>query len=135
MDKNELITKENAIDQIRSSIHWFIQRGSSLEGYLAFYKDSHYPPKQIAEIFEADKQSDEIARKRFKNLTGRPYMEKYRLDGYGGVLEFDKKLDAYIFIGKLNNQTFEEFVEEYEFDGDIKEYKEWRKAQKREGRQ
>ena len=55
--------------------------------------------------------------------------EKYRLDGYGGVLEFDEKLDAYIFIGKLNNQTFDEFVEEYEFDGDIKEYKEWKKTQ------
>jgi len=57
--------------------------------------------------------------------------EKYRLDGYGGVLEFDEKLDAYIFIGKLNNQTFKEFVKEYEFDGDIidgvrKEYKEWK---------
>lgn len=65
--------KEKAIDQIRSSIRWFIKRGSSLEGYLKFYKDSHYPPKQIAEIFEADKQSNEIELKRFKNLTGRDY--------------------------------------------------------------
>jgi len=69
------VTMKNAeaIDQISSSIRWFINRGASLEGYLAFYKDSHYPPKQIAEIFEADKQSDEIERKRFKNLTGRHY--------------------------------------------------------------
>lgn len=40
----------------------------------------------------------------------------YRLDGYGGVLDYDKKLNAYVFIGKLNNQTLKEFVEEYEFE-------------------
>lgn len=62
-----------AIDQIRSSIRWFIDRGASLEGYLAFYKDSHYPPSQIAEIFEADKQAHELELKRFKSLTGREY--------------------------------------------------------------
>ncbi len=41
-------------------------------------------------------------------------MEKYRIDQYNSVYEYDSDALAYIFIGKLNGQSLEEFIEEYE---------------------
>ena len=42
-------------------------------------------------------------------------MEKYRVDQYNSVYEYDSEAKAYIFIGKLNaGESIEEFIEEYE---------------------
>jgi len=41
-------------------------------------------------------------------------MERYRFDQYDSVYEYDEDAKAYIFIGKLNGQTEDEFIEEYE---------------------
>ena len=41
--------------------------------------------------------------------------EKYRLEN-DSVYEYDTKENAYIFIGKLNGFTLEEFIEDYEFN-------------------
>jgi len=43
-------------------------------------------------------------------------MEKdtYRFDQYGSVFEYDADAQAYIFTGKLNGRTEEEFISDYE---------------------
>ncbi len=41
-------------------------------------------------------------------------MEQYREDGYGAVYELDNEANAYVFVGKLNGDTLEEFIEDYE---------------------
>jgi hypothetical protein len=66
--------KESALKEIIYSLEWFEKRGSTLEGYLSFYKDSHYPASQIEEIFEADKQGYEIEKKRYHNLSGKRHI-------------------------------------------------------------
>lgn len=40
-------------------------------------------------------------------------IERYRLDN-DSVYEYDKEHKAYIFIGKLNNETFDQFIADYE---------------------
>ena len=72
--------KAEALIEISSNIRWFLDRGASLQGYLDFYKDSHYPPKQIAEIFEADKNSQEQSRLCFRKLAGRSYGDRRHKD-------------------------------------------------------
>ena len=41
-------------------------------------------------------------------------MERYRFDQYDSVYEYDEDAKAYIFIGKLNGLTHDEFIREYE---------------------
>ena len=40
--------------------------------------------------------------------------ETYITDAYGSVYEYDAKENAYVFIGKLNGDTLEEFIMDYE---------------------
>lgn len=40
--------------------------------------------------------------------------EQYRDDQYDSVYKFDEEADAYLFIGKKNGRTLEEFIIEYE---------------------
>lgn len=41
-------------------------------------------------------------------------MEQYRFDEYGSVYEYSAKNHAYLFIGKLNGRTREQFLADYE---------------------
>jgi len=41
-------------------------------------------------------------------------MEKYRFDQYGSVYEYDEESRGYVFIGKLNGDTEESFIQDYE---------------------
>ena len=43
----------------------------------------------------------------------REIMNKYRFES-GSAYEFSKEQDAYIFIGKLNGRTKEQFLSDYE---------------------
>ena len=72
--------KSLALTEIEYSIQWFLDRGASLPGYLDFYKDSHYPPKQIGEIFEADQQGHEVVLKRYRKLSGKSYGDRRHQD-------------------------------------------------------
>ena len=40
-------------------------------------------------------------------------MNRYRLES-GSVYKFSKEKDAFIFIGKLNGRTIEQFLSDYE---------------------
>ena len=40
--------------------------------------------------------------------------EEYITDAYDSVYEYDTEEDAYVFIGKLNGDTLEEFIRDYE---------------------
>lgn len=49
-------------------------------------------------------------------------MEKYRFDHqYDSVYEYSEAAQAYVFIGKLNGRTDEEFVRDYEEAPNIRE--------------
>ena len=69
------MNKELAILEIESQIKWFKNRGESLGGYHAFYKDD-YPVTQINEIYWADKLGTELARKRYLKITGKDYGDR-----------------------------------------------------------
>lgn len=42
---------------------------------------------------------------------------RFRVES-GSVYEFDADLNCYVFCGKLNGRTLEEFISEYEQDCD-----------------
>ena len=41
-------------------------------------------------------------------------VERYRLE-HGSVYEYSKECNAYLFIGKLNGDTLEQFIKDYEY--------------------
>jgi len=39
-------------------------------------------------------------------------IERFRFDNYGSVFEYSEEHHAYIFIGKLNGRSEQEFIED-----------------------